>query len=73
MEDILLVELSEEIDNKLVEWLVTYKVPALNLTAIILARLTWMAKESDCTEDFLRLLESPKEALSKDDKDQVVH
>jgi hypothetical protein len=73
MEDILLAELSEEIDNKFIEWLVTYKVPTLNLAAILLARLTHIAKESDCTEDFLRLLEAPKEVLTKDDKDQVVH
>ena len=46
-EDVMLGHLSEDIDTKILEWLTTYEMPALNLTAIILARLTWLAKQAN--------------------------
>ena len=45
-EDTILLELTEEIDGQLLKWLTTYEIPALNLTAIMLARLVWLAKVS---------------------------
>ena len=51
----------------------TYEIPALNLTAIILARLTWLAKQANCREDFIELLKAPEQILSKeeDNKDYL--
>ena len=59
-EDTMLMHLSEDIDNKILEWLTTYEIPALNLTAIMLARLTWLAKQTNCKEDFVELLKLAK-------------
>jgi hypothetical protein len=72
-EDVMLEHLSEDIDNALIKWLTTYEVPGLNLTAVILARLTWLAKEGNYTDDFIKLLESPKETLNKEDDKKVIH
>lgn len=72
-EDTYLSELSEDIDTQILKWLTTYEMPALNLTAIILARLTWLAKQSDCKEDFILLLKAPEQILNEEDKDRQVH
>ena len=72
-QDMMLEELSGDIDNMLFKWLSTYEIPPLNLTAIILARLTWLAKQGDYTNDFIRLLESPKHILAGEDDEKVVH
>jgi hypothetical protein len=72
-EDTMLVNLSESIDVALMEWLNEHKIPALNLTAVILARLTWLAKQGNYQEDFIRLLESPQEILKSEEKRTVVH
>ena len=71
--DEMLQELSDQIDNKLIEWLTQHKIPPLNLSAVILARLTWLAKESDCKDDFLSLLEAPREILENEDKEKQIH
>jgi len=72
-QDIMLEELSGDIDEMLFKWLSTYEIPPLNLTAIILARLTWLAKQGEYTNDFIRLLESPKHILNSEDVEKVVH
>ena len=72
-EDMMLTELSGDIDEAMFKWLTTYEMPALNLTAVILARLTWLAKQGDYKEDFIKLLESPKHILSGEDEEKVVH
>jgi hypothetical protein len=71
--DEMLQELSDQIDNKLIEWLTQHKIPPLNLSAVILARLTWLAKESDCKDDFLSLLEAPREILENEDNEKQIH
>jgi hypothetical protein len=48
-------------------------VPTLNLIAIMLARLTWLAKQGNCKEDFLALLEAPKQILDEEDKEKSIH
>jgi hypothetical protein len=72
-EDAMLVGLTEQIDSMLVEWMAEYKIPPLNLTAIILARLTWLAKNGQYTEDFIELLKAPTQVLEEQDKQNVVH
>jgi hypothetical protein len=73
MEDNTIMDLVEQVDIQMLKWMSQNKISPLNLSAIILARLTWLAQQTNCTEDFLHLLESPREAISKDDKEQVVH
>jgi len=72
-EDVMIGHLSEDIDNALIKWLTTYEVPGLNLTAVMLARLTHLAKQGNYTDDFLRLLEAPKDILAGEDEEKVVH
>jgi nitrogen fixation-related uncharacterized protein len=72
-EDAMLEHLSDDIDNALIKWLTTYEVPGLNLTAVILARLTWLAKQGDYEDDFIRLLKAPEDILNREDDDKVVH
>jgi hypothetical protein len=72
-EDVMLVSLTEEIDNKLVEWLSEHKLPPLNLTAILLARLTWLAKQGGYENDFISLLESPSQILNDELKEKQIH
>ena len=72
-EDIMLEELSGDIDEAMFKWLTTYEMPALNLTAVILARLTWLAKQGDYKDDFIKLLESPKTIWDREDEEKVMH
>ena len=72
-EDKMLDEMSEDMDVQLMKWLTTYEVPPLNLIAIMLARLTWLAKQGDCKEDFLELLKAPSQILKEDDNKDILH
>ena len=72
-EDSMLAELSEEIDATLIKWMGEYKVPPLNITAVILARLTWLAKQTNCKEDFISLLQAPREILESEEEHKQVH
>ena len=72
-EDDMLVSLTEQIDTKLFEWMLEHKVPPLNLTAIILARLTWLAKQGNYESDFISLLEAPSQILNDELKEKQIH
>jgi hypothetical protein len=72
-EDTILLELTEEIDGQLLKWLTTYEIPALNLTAIMLARLVWLAKQGNYVDDFLKLLEAPKDIVEREEIKTQVH
>lgn len=72
-ENIMLENLSESIDTALIEWMTTFKMPALNLTAVILARLTWMSKMGNYQEDFIGLLQAPQEILAEEKIIKQVH
>jgi hypothetical protein len=67
MDDEILEQLSLDVDTELLKWMTTFEIHPLNLIAIILARLTWIAKQSKIEDDFIKLLESPKE-IFKDKK-----
>jgi hypothetical protein len=72
--DEMLAELAEQIDLEMMDWMIENKLPTLNLIAIVLARLTRLAKETDCMEDFIALLESPKQILNEEmNNEKVVH
>jgi hypothetical protein len=48
-------------------------MPALNLTAVILARLTWLAKQGQYQEDFIKLLQAPQDILIEEEKKDILH
>jgi len=72
-EDKMLEHLSEDIDNALLKWMTAYEVPALNLTAVILARLTWLSKQGQYQSDFIELLKAPENILNQEDDVKVMH
>ena len=72
-EDKMLEDLAESIDTALFEWMTKFKMPALNLTAVILARLTWLAKQGNYREDFIEILKAPEEILNKEEIKPQVH
>jgi hypothetical protein len=72
-EDVMLISLTEQVDMALYQWMSEHKIPALNLTAIILARLTWLAKQGDYSEDFFKLLEAPSQILKQEENNKVLH
>ena len=51
----------------------TYKIPPLNLSAVVLDRLTWLAKMGKYQDDFISILEAPKDILKEEDNNKVVH
>lgn len=69
-----LEQLSLDIDTELLKWLTTFEIHPLNLIAVILARLTWIAKQSNIEEDYIKLLESPKDVIHKTEREnKLVH
>jgi hypothetical protein len=72
MNDEILEQLSLDIDTELLKWMTTFEVHPLNLIAIILARLTWIAKQSKIEDDFIKLLESPKEIIKDKETDTTI-
>lgn len=72
-EDQMLEHLSEDIDNALLKWMTTYEIPALNLTAVILARLTWLSKQGQYQSDFIELLKAPENILNQEEMKDILH
>ena len=72
-EDMMLVDLTEQIDTKLVEWISEHKIAPLGLIAVILARLTWLAKQGDFKDDFVELLKAPEQILNEEEKKDNLH
>jgi hypothetical protein len=72
MDDELLEQLSLDVDTELLKWMTTFEIHPLNLIAIILARLTWIAKQSKIEDDFIKLLESPKEIIKDKKTDTTI-
>lgn len=58
-----------DVDNFLVETSVKYKLPALLISSIVMARLMHMNVEFDTTEDFKNLLQSIVSGLENKDFD----
>jgi len=73
-DDELLEQLALDIDTELLKWINTFEIPALALSAVMLARLAWLAKLGNYEKDFLQLLEHPKNIMGDDDVPvKVVH
>ena len=69
MDDEMLEQLSMDVDTEILKWLTTFEIHPLNLTAVILARLTWLAKQANIEEDYLKLLESPKDIIGETEQE----
>jgi hypothetical protein len=54
----LIVEMSNEIDDLMVELATKHKQHPLNLSSVILARLLVLCKTTGCLEDFQKIIES---------------
>jgi hypothetical protein len=63
MTDEQLAEMSQEVDDNLFKWLNDYGASPLSICAVVLARLTWMAKLSSCENEFFELLKAPQEVV----------
>lgn len=72
MDDNQLIHLVEEIDNKLVEWGASNRLPPTSLAGVILGRLVIMARQTNCVEDLSALLNSVQYTLLDTPKD-IVH
>jgi hypothetical protein len=59
-----LAELVLDIDNNFFKWAKIHNINPLELTAVILARLTWCAKLGGYQDDYIKLLESPNKLLT---------
>lgn len=74
MDDEMLEQLALDVDTELLKWMTTFEIHPLNLIAVILARLTWVAKQANIEEDYLRLLESPKNIIGETETEKkMVH
>ena len=73
MDDSQLELLSKDIDDALVRWLNTYKTSPLNVCGVVLARLLWLSKLSDSQEDFIKLLDAPKEVFEQEKESKQLH
>ncbi len=72
--DEMLDQLAMDVDTELLRWITTFEMPPLSLSAVVLARLAWLAKIGNYEKDFLELLEHPKEILNKDESPvKMVH
>jgi len=58
MDDNQLLHLVEEIDNKLVEWGASNRLPPTSLAGVILGRIVVMAKHTNTMDDLSALLNS---------------
>lgn len=72
MNDEQLIHLVEEIDNKLVEWGASNRLPPTSLAGVILGRLVIMAQQTNCVEDLSVLLNNVQYTLLDTPKD-IVH
>jgi hypothetical protein len=71
--DEMLDQLALDIDTELLKWIHTFEIPALALSAVILARLVWLAKLGNYEKDLVQLLEHPRTMLDKEETNKVVH
>ena len=69
----MLSNLAKDMDEKILEWTSTYEVAPLSLIAVMLARLTWLAKLTGVKDDFIELLKAPEQAMKSEDKKDVIH
>lgn len=72
MNDEQLAEMTKEVDDELLKWMTNYGASPLSICAVVLARLTWMAKLTGCEGDFFELLKAPEETFEID-IDKKIH
>jgi hypothetical protein len=69
MNDDTLIELASTVDNFLMNMILEYEIDPLSLSSVILARLVLMAQETECDDEFKRVLSI---AQSKERKERVL-
>ena len=72
MNDEQLLHLVEEIDNKLVEWGASNRLPPTSLAGVIIGRIVVMAKHTNTMDDLSALLNSVQYGIIDTPKD-IVH
>ena len=72
MDDNQLLHLVEEIDNKLVEWGASNRLPPTSLAGVILGRIVVMAKHTNTMDDLSALLNSVQYGIIDTPKD-ILH
>jgi len=65
-----LSDLVLDIDTNIFKWIEAHNVNALELTAVILARLVWCARQGGYEDDFVKLLEAPKVLLTAEKRNK---
>jgi len=72
MNDEQLLHLVEEIDNKLVEWGASNRLPPTSLAGVILGRIVVMAQQTNTLDDLSALLNSVQYGIIDTPKD-ILH
>jgi hypothetical protein len=65
-----LSDLVLDIDTNIFKWLESHNVNALELTAVILARLVWCARQGGYEDEFVKLLEAPKTIITAEKRNK---
>ena len=61
-----LEDLAKDVDHMLATWTVHYDIPALELSAIVLARLHYLNLAFESWDDYVTLLERQRAILKRD-------
>jgi hypothetical protein len=69
MNDDKLIDVAATVDNFLMNMVLEHKIDPLSLASVILARLVLMAQETECDDEFKRVLSL---AQSKERKERVL-
>lgn len=68
-----LLDLAEQIDITLIKWCTENKLSPLTVFAVILARMTFVVRETHIDNDFIKLLKTVKESLQETDNTGTLH
>lgn len=72
IDDLDLAEPVADVDEFLLSFAIKNKFPALLVSSIILARLLWLNRQSDSSEDFGKLLHSISSSIDKKEFDKPI-
>ena len=73
MNDETLLHFAEDIDNRLSEWGMTYRIPPTQLFAVILGRLVVMAQQTGCQEEIFILTDRVRQSIMEAERDSTLH
>ena len=73
VDDLDLMEPVADVDEFLLHFAIKNKFPALLVSSIVLARLLWLNRQSDSTEDFGKLLQSIASSIDNKEFDKPIN